>query len=441
MHGKVIGVARVCVAQCAAALLLILALVSTSRAQDINRLHKFQGPDGLHPQSGLIRGTDGTLYGAVKAGTGASVHGNVYQLKPDGAGGYVFSVIYSFCTKKRCIDGRTPANAPLTLRDGKLYGSTVAGGSFDSGVVFELTPPIDTNSKWNIRILHTFNAEEDYISPLDRAAVAFGSNGDLYGVADSGNNGRGVVYSLTPRDAPSKRWRFRTVYQFGAGRSPASGVIVDEQGSIYGTTRYGGNCGLWWGGFDGCGTVYRLDPPQRGSIWTETILHQFSGANSGAWPDYPPAFYPGGALVGITLLSRGSCGGTAYLLSPPQSAGDEWQETIIADFGSSANPPCSTPNSGLLVGPDGSMYGSADGFTDSTGSLYKISPPPKNSNLWATSNLWLTDNGPYGAVVMDPLGNIFGNTSGGGYYNFPNCGGTCGTVYMRAEPAPATARN
>jgi uncharacterized repeat protein (TIGR03803 family) len=49
------------------------------------------------------------------------------------------TAIYNFCSEANCADGMTPSGN-LTLHGSSLYGTTIKGGRFGQGVVFELIP-------------------------------------------------------------------------------------------------------------------------------------------------------------------------------------------------------------------------------------------------------------------------------------------------------------
>jgi len=76
---------------------------------------------------------------------------------------------------------------------GNLWG-TVQGGTSGNGVVFELTP--QRNGKWKYQVVHQFNGND---GSLPGAAVIFDSKGNLYGTTILGGTyGGGVVFELTP---------------------------------------------------------------------------------------------------------------------------------------------------------------------------------------------------------------------------------------------------
>jgi uncharacterized repeat protein (TIGR03803 family) len=97
---------------------------------------EFDGENGGRPFSGLIIDTStGIAYGTTELG-GTRMEGTVFQVK-----GETESVVYSFCSEADCADGSLPGTGgSLMLVSGKLYGTTGEGGSFDQGVVFEVTP-------------------------------------------------------------------------------------------------------------------------------------------------------------------------------------------------------------------------------------------------------------------------------------------------------------
>lgn len=89
--------------------------------------------DGAVPD-GLVMDADGNLFGATSEGANAS-SGTIYKFGQAG-----FSVLYTFCARKACKDGKVPDTRLLLDQSGDLFGTTPFGGSDNHGVVFELTP-------------------------------------------------------------------------------------------------------------------------------------------------------------------------------------------------------------------------------------------------------------------------------------------------------------
>ena len=92
---------------------------------------------GNGPYAGLLQATDGNFYGTLYGGGGiASQPGLVFKMTPSGS----VTAFYIFCTQANCADGETPETALIQGADGNIYGTTEQGGSDRGGVAFRLTP-------------------------------------------------------------------------------------------------------------------------------------------------------------------------------------------------------------------------------------------------------------------------------------------------------------
>jgi uncharacterized repeat protein (TIGR03803 family) len=113
----------------------------TSQGQ-LTVLYTFCGkskcPDGSGPLAGLTLATDGNFYGSTFFG-GTGVYdspgsGTLFQITPQGA----FTSLHSFCTLKGCPDGSGPDSTLIQGTDGSLWGVTPSGGGHGKGIVFNL---------------------------------------------------------------------------------------------------------------------------------------------------------------------------------------------------------------------------------------------------------------------------------------------------------------
>ena len=189
------------------------------------------------------------------------------------------------------IDGKRPVGL-TTGSDGVLYGVTSQGGTGTAcrdgcGVVFSLTPPASASGAWTETVLYNFRGGRDGNSPVGLAA---NGSGVLYGTTfGGGDSGAGTVFSLTPPASSGGEWHKSVVYSFTGlpdGSGPIGGVSIDG-GLIYGTTKFGGAAGPDCA--CGCGTVFSLTPPDsRGGAWAETVLYRFSGGSAGSGPGQHP---------------------------------------------------------------------------------------------------------------------------------------------------------
>src|SRR5271167_2154751 len=144
---------------------------------------------------------------------------------------------------------------------------------------------------------------------------------------------------------------FKVIYNFtgGAdGANPYAGLEIDRFGNLYGTTQRGN------------GTVYKL--AHAGSGWVLTVLYSFQGGNDGAAP-YEVTLGPDGSLYGTTIYGGGGCGGsgcgTVYRLSPPPTACKAvlcpWTETVLYRFEGGTD--AAHPSGAIVFDQSGSLYG------------------------------------------------------------------------------------
>jgi uncharacterized protein YceK len=250
------------------------------------------------------------------------------------------------------------------------------------------------------------------------------------------------------------------------GTLPTAGLVVDPAGSgaLYGTTSRGGNYEV--NGYGG-GVVFKLTPPAKGhTVWTESVLHAFTGEDDGIFPaSTANVLVESGDVYGTTIgdaVFQGfTCGpsedlscDTVYKLTPPADGHTKWTYTLLYRF--DANSVGIEPQGGLIAGPGGSLYGStaagakdgcANAFsneydTNGCGAIFKLSPPTKSGDAWTMTVLHAftggTDGGiPRGALLADPNGSgaLFGTASTGGSSACAAGAANCGVVFELTPPA------
>jgi uncharacterized repeat protein (TIGR03803 family) len=173
----------------------VFKLTHTASGWKETLLHSFQGPDGSFPITGLVFDAKGNLYGTTQEGGGHN-SGTVFKLAPTATGRWRHTVLYDF---PKFQNGGGPVSTLAFDRAGNLYG-TAAGGietcSGGCGVVYKLAP--GSNGKWTYSVLHRFTDKNDGAEP--NGALIFDKTGKhLYGTAIFGGTyNQGVVYEITP---------------------------------------------------------------------------------------------------------------------------------------------------------------------------------------------------------------------------------------------------
>jgi uncharacterized repeat protein (TIGR03803 family) len=324
-------------------------------------LYTFQGGiDGSVPSPGLIFDHAGNLYGTAYYG-GANGDGTVFELSPKGNGGWTETILYSF--KGGLDDGANPQGLIFDGSGNLYGATTFGGLVLDCylsdpcGTIFELSP--NGSGGWTETIIYSFQGGSGGADP--DGGLIFDNSGNLYGTtptngAEGGCIPCGTIFELSPNG--SGGWTETTLYDFdgqGDGGGDPSPLILDQSGNLYGTTPYGGtNCP-----FFGCGTAFELSP-NGGGEWTETTLYAFQGGSDGASPAAGLIFDKNGNLYGtsaeggdVACGSYGSGCGTAFELSPNGSG--RWTKTPLYEFKGGSDG--ESPSSGVIFDENGNLYG------------------------------------------------------------------------------------
>jgi uncharacterized repeat protein (TIGR03803 family) len=330
-------------------LLLTMTCEYSLPAQTERVIHNFAWePDGAGPTTGLVMDSAGNLYGTTSYGgfncaLSVSGCGTIFRVNTSGEE----IVLYAFSGGS---DGSSPSSSLVLDSQGNLYGTAFSGGDLTCntedegcGTAFKL----DTNG--NFTVLHTFTGNPDGKYPW--GPLIIDSSGNLYGTTyEGGTVGCGTIFKITTSGTE------KILHNFICGRrgyAPRGGLVRDSKGNLYGTATKGGAFGN--------GIVFRLT--NSGQF---TVLHNFDGADG----DDPQ--------VGLVGDSAGNGYGTTY---------------------------------------DGGVYG--------FGTVFKLDSKANFSVLYSFGGI------PDGAYPLDPLildrkRNLYGTTSGGGS---GQCGGGCGIVF------------
>jgi uncharacterized repeat protein (TIGR03803 family) len=286
--------------------------------------------DGENPAlSSVVFDSNGNLYGTTFNG-GANGLGEVFELTPPTTGStWTETVLYSFAGEP---DAANPVNGLIWDASGNLYGTSYNGGGGGNGAVFELSPNgsggwteqvaaslsttlggLTINSSGDIFVpasasiyeleangsggfnpvsIFTFNSTDAKTEgETPNGTLILDSSGNLYGTtAAGGANSDGVIFKLI-YSSTKKTYAEKVLYSFGAnGTVPYAGVIADPSGNLYGTTTAGGK--------NGAGIIYELVYNSTKGTYSERNLQTFTGEN-GAVP-YAGLVYNGGYVYGTT---------------------------------------------------------------------------------------------------------------------------------------------
>ncbi len=268
-------------------------------------------------------------------------------------------------------------------------------------------------------VLHTFTGGSDGGNPT--SGLTMDREGSLYGTTLDGGLGYGTVFKLA---RAGSGWLITPIYNFHGtdGSGPNARVVFGPDGNLYGTTSTGGggDCGLQ--GYAGCGTVFRLQPPPSACksfscFWTETVIYR-ANQDNGGFPYGSVAFDQSGNLYATVFNGGPLDEGYVVELSPN---GGYWNGTIIHNFNVDDGDGAS-PDAGVIFDASGNLYGTTFyGGPVNGGVVYELSP---SGSGWTETILhgFATADGieSTAPLIFDAHGNLYGTTSDLG----PENGGT-----------------
>ncbi len=350
-----------------------LETLETRLTLSLTTLASFAGTNGSFPRAAVIMDSSGNLYGTTNAG-GASNGGTVFELA-HGSG--AITTLASF----NGTNGWNPYDALIMDSSGNLYGTTGGGGAFGWGTVFELA-----RGSGAITTLASFNGT-DGASPF--AALIMDNSGNLYGTTVGGivkgTPNYGTVFELAHGSGT-----ITTLVSFNVtnGAEPEDALIMDSRGDLYGTTRLGGR--------GGSGTVFELAHSHTVSTLAWNVEYPTAGLIMDS----------SGNLYGTAPFGGAHGSGTVFELAHGSRT-----ITTLASFNGGNSP---TPNGALIMDSSGNLYGTTGyGGGSRDGSVFELAYGSGTITELASFN---GGNGatPYGGLIMDSSGNLYGTTTYGG---------------------------
>jgi uncharacterized repeat protein (TIGR03803 family) len=370
--------------------------ISVAQAQTFTVLHTFNAEQSDQPSAGLAIDSSGALYGTTTYTNAAGRDGEAFKMKLHGSD-WMFSLLFDFP-----IFGNIDPRGPLLIGpDGTLYGTLFynSGCGGGCGGVFRLYPsptvPRNALQLWNGEMLHNFTGGSDGGNPS--GALLMDQAGSLYGTTEYGGAaGLGAIYQIANGTT--------TVVYSPAnemdGVLPLNGVVSDGAGNLYGVFQRGGP--------NGPGAVYELS--NSGSGWTEQIVYAFTAGSDGGGP-VSVIRDASGTLFGATTSGGTGHGGTIFQLTHGNGG---W--TLATLYNITGSAPCGVTGR-LTLDSAGNLYGvtycdGAYGY----GSIFELTPSDGSYTFTDLHDFTNGNDGGYpnGDLVLDSHGNLYGTTFGGG---------------------------
>jgi uncharacterized repeat protein (TIGR03803 family) len=430
---------------------LFCYLAGPALAQQPTVLYTFPSyGGGYFPRGGLAMDNTGALlgttyYGGLFQGSLCANCGTIFKLTPSGGGAWSYQLLHTFTPapiQGANEDGIDPVS-PLVNFNNVFYGTTNGGGDTQCGcgIVFSITPD------GTYKILHIFDPfvpgggpNQWPLGTTPVGGLLIGADGTIYGTTSAGGTGQGrngsqgagIIFRMNTDGGG-----FTKLHDFDGALNggPQGMMIFGQDGAIYGT-QYGG------GQFNQ-GVIFRMD-----TSGNYQVIYDFKGINQpgnstdGANPNGRLALGPDGTIYGTTEFGGSpSSFGTAWSI---QQVNGSWVYKQLFRFG--FNKAGNTPNSGLIFGRDGALYGTTSGGGQFGGGVIYRLVPTVASGQYTWTYQTLFDFQPLSATGDTPTadllyanGNLYGaNLSGGDVAHCPSAPGGCGNVFQ-FTPQPATA--
>ncbi len=387
---------------------LLLSAVEIAAGQTYTQVYAFtNGLDGSYPTNGVVADAAGNLYGTTAyGGVGFATYGTAFEVLATGGE----RSLHEFSGN---TDGAYPHSGVIVDDAGNVYSTTQQGGDsgcqdFGCGVVFKIS---QKRAEQELFIFKDDSLDGGW--PV--GGITRDGAGNLYGTGlIGGSGGDGVIFRIDPSNHE------KVLYNFSGsdGNGPNTRLVRDQAGNFYGATEFGGGveCNTV-----GCGVVYRLN--RNGGL---TVLYKFTGGADGGIPTNGAlALDSAGNIYGTTTYGGDtSCQvgtwpgcGVVYKLDP---AGNQ---TVLYSFHNGADG--ATPSSGVLLGANGNLYGTAQGGGSFSGScarnnfgcgvIFQLSPAGEETIL----HTFQYDEGafPQGDLIIRQ-GFLYGTAETGGANGF-----------------------
>jgi uncharacterized repeat protein (TIGR03803 family) len=295
---------------------------------------------------------------------------------------YSESVLYSF--QNNNLDGNFP-NANITVgNDGNFYTTTQYGGQFTNGAVIKITPnQIES-------VLYSFKNTNDGINPLSGLIQLPDSN--FYGTTNFGGTyNNGTIYSVSPQGIESVLYSFESGND---GANPISGLVLANDGWLYGTTYFGGS--------QNGGVIYKY----KNNI--ESVVYSFNINQDGGNPSAGLIQASNGNLYGTTYYGGINGKGTIYKYDLNNS-----QFNVLYNFNGESDG--ANPIANLFQANDGKLYGTTfKGGYEAAGIIFRINLDGANFKTLYKFKGYLNNNndaaGPMGAFVQSNNGYLYSTT-------------------------------
>jgi uncharacterized repeat protein (TIGR03803 family) len=340
---------------------------------------------------------NGTTNGEGPDGSLLLVSNALYGITPNG-GSNSIGVFFKFNLQNNTFNklfdfgsysGKMATGSLMQASNGKIYGLTKEGGTFNSGTVFEYNT--ETNTYINI---HSFNFTDGYWPMGSLTEIA---NGKLYGLCSQG--GTGGVGTIFEYDINSYTCTHKVSFISSThGSVPHGSLLKASNGNLYGLTSMGGSSGV-------NGTLFEYNPN------TNVLTKKIDFISNGSKPFGDLIEPVNGKLYGLTSVGGGANLGVLFEYTIATNT-----LTVKHTFLSSTG---AKPFGSLIKGKNGKLYGlTFEGGANNKGVIFEYSIADNTYNKLFDFDGTNSGRNPKGSLSLGKNGKLYGMTQLGGSSDF-----------------------
>jgi uncharacterized repeat protein (TIGR03803 family) len=328
------------------------------------------------------------------------------------AGGVQHTILHNFGGP----DGAAPEFTVVPATAGSFFGATILGGKYSWGTVFKLTP---SGKGYKQTVLHNFTGGADGLGPW---GVVVDQNGAVYGGTLGGGSsncpfGCGTIYKLTPGKSGYTFSVIHTLLGTPDAGQVVGPLLLDKNGALYGAGQTGGTSN--WG------AAFKLVPGKSG--YTESVIYSFPGGTGVSGTGAGLAMDKHGALYGTGGGGTGNCGGqgcgVVFKLTRTKSGYSENTIYNFKDYTDGNDPVAAV----TIDETTGAIYGTTQyGGSKDNGTVFRLTPSGSGytETILYDFSTYPGLSAPEANVLLGPNGVLYGTASlRGGGCNGIGCGG------------------
>jgi uncharacterized repeat protein (TIGR03803 family) len=317
----------------------------------------FTGDDAINkgssPMPGLASDGNGFLWGTTLTG-GVNGRGTIFKVN---ASSGLLTTVVEFTDNGASNKGRDINGGLIDDGRGFFWGTTQRGGEKYYGTVFK----VDARNGLLTTVVEFTSNKEKNKGGYPYAGLVSDGAGSVWGTTRfGGEKNVGTVFKVNMNSGALTTIAEFTDDKANGGYSPCASLVNDGSGSIWGTTNQGGA--------NGCGTVFKVNA-SSGALTTVIVFTGNGGSNKGQYPYGELVSDGAGSFWGTTQFGGANGCGTVFKVNSRSGL----LTTVVEFTGKDGSNKGRNPTAGLSSDGAGSFWGMTnEGGENDNGTVFKV---------------------------------------------------------------------